>query len=331
MSERYALVLAGGSGSRLWPLQHKPLLALIGEKSLFEQTIERLNGVVARENILVVTDEELVPHLHELAPDLRYVCEPSPRDTAAAVGLGLLEIARRDPDALVAVLSSDHFIADAYKLRAALRTGYDWAERGAIALLGALPTFPATGYGYIVHGESVTMGENVDCVEAFIEKPSATTARQLLEAGRCSWDAGIFVASAQVLLDEYARQQPQMLACLRDVDASRWQQITPISLDYAIMEGARNRVVIRLDTAWSDVGNWGALVDVLPKDGDGNTLSPNVIAIHTRGVFVCSDKPTAVIGLEDIIVVETAEGLLICHRDQAQAVRQIAKLLVKTD
>jgi mannose-1-phosphate guanylyltransferase len=228
---------------------------------------------------------------------------------------------------VVAIVSSDHFIADTDKLRAALQMGYRWAEEGQIALLGAPPEFAATGYGYILHGAA--LGENVYGVERFIEKPSVAIAQQLIEVKGCSWDAGMLVVSAQVLLDEVARQQPQMLECLRD--AARWREIAPISLDYAIMEGAQNRVVVRLETAWSDVGSWGAIYDALPKDLDGNVLSPHAVAVNTRGTLVRSVKPTAVIGLQDVIVVDTLEALLVCHRDQAQAVRQVAKRLRKSD
>jgi mannose-1-phosphate guanylyltransferase/mannose-6-phosphate isomerase len=322
-SHRYALVLAGGSGSRLWPLRHKPLMTLNSEKSLFEQTIERLRGVVAREHVYVVTDDTLYPRLCELAPDLHYIVEPSPRDTAAAVGLGLLEIIRHDDAALMAVLSSDHYIEDDDKLRHALRSGFRWAKLGTIALLGAMPTFAATGYGYHIHGPA--LAQNVYQVGHFIEKPPAHTAQSLIDAGNCSWDAGMFVVSAQVLLEEYERQQPQLLSCLQDL--SNWQTITPISLDYAIMEGARNRVVIRMNTGWSDVGSWGALYDALPKHTNENAPSPDVVTIEARRNLVRSSKPTAIIGLDDIIVVDTADGLLVCHRDYAQMVRQVSKLI----
>jgi mannose-1-phosphate guanylyltransferase len=324
--QHYALILAGGSGSRIWPLQHKPLIALWGEKSLFEQTVNRLPGIVARDNIYVVTDDILYPYLRDLMPDLHYVCEPSPRDTAAAVGLGLLEIIRHNPTATVAILSSDHFIDDDNELRVALRTCYQWAKQGQIALLGVLPTFAATGYGYILHDAAVS--EGVYRVERFIEKPSAVAAQELIETTECSWDAGILVVSAQVLLNEYARQQPEMLECLRDT--VRWREIAPISLDYAIIEGALNCVVVRLDTKWSDVGSWAAIYDVLPKDMNGNVLLPNVVAVNTQDTLVRSTKPTAVIGLQDVIIVDTPEALLVCHRDQAEAVRQVATLLMKT-
>ncbi len=351
----HAVIMAGGGGTRLWPLSRKAhpkhMLALLEQQSLFQSTVARLNGMFPPERIWVVTVEEQAHDLQRQAPAIpkeNYLPEPAPRGTAAVVGLAAVALRRRNPDAVMAVLPSDHFIRHVDLFHRLLKAAYLVAEEGYLVTLGITPTYPATGYGYIQRGESIGVFADLRAyrVARFKEKPDQENARKMLAAGGHSWNSGMFVWRADVILAEIRRQMPKLAEALDEVDAAWetphradvlrrvWPALETQTVDYGVMEGTDKAAVIPAKgLGWSDVGSWEALFDVLPTDDDGNILRGyKHITIDARDSLVYADdngkgKLIAVLGVDNIVVVDTDDALLVCSREQTQRVREIVKEL----
>ena len=345
----YALIMAGGSGTRLWPLsrRHRPkqALRLIGERTLFQLAVDRLAPLFAPQQIYVVTKSEYVPPLSEQVPDLpleNFIVEPEGRGTAPAIGLAAVHLRRRDPAAVMAVLTADHYITDTAGFRRILKAAQGLAEAGQLVTLGIRPSAPATGYGYIHHGESLEAVEGLPVfrVERFVEKPDLAAATQMMASGEYSWNGGMFIWRAERILGELARQMPALYAQLQDVEAALgrpdyastlnrlWPAVAEQTNDYGEMEGARNVTVMPADVGWSDVGSWSSLFEVLPADEAGNIFTGPHLALDTRDTLVVSDKRlVATIGVEHLVIVETEDALLICAKEREQEVRTIVKQL----
>jgi mannose-1-phosphate guanylyltransferase len=266
------------------------------------------------------------------------------RNNGPSVGLGTLHIRQRAPDAVIAILASDHHIADKARFCRVLVAAGELAMRNFIVTLGIYPTFPATGYGYIRRGESLIQIDSFQTYRAagFTEKPDLPTAVRFLDEGLHSWNSGMFIYKADHILAEYARQQPKMYARLQDIDAAigrsdyqdvldrAWPDMPKLSIDYAIMEGAHDMAVIPVDMGWSDIGSWATLFDVLEGDQNGNVArgkGQSHIYIDTKDTLVISDRRVVTIGLEDMVIVDTDDALLVCRRDRAQDVRQVVEQL----
>lgn len=351
MQHFYALIMAGGGGTRLWPLSRqsrpKQMLALIDEQTLFQATVRRLQPLLGPERVFVITGQDHVAALRESTPDVppeHFIVEPFGRDSGPAAGLGTLAIAERDPDAVIAVLTSDHHIAQDERFRAALQTAAGLAKRNLIITLGITPSHPSTGFGYIRRGAFLERRHGFDCFQAanFTEKPDLAQAIEFLNSGLYSWNSGMFIWSARRVLAEYERQQPQMHALLAEMrpwlgtpDFTRqiaplWEQMPKLSVDYAIMEGAPDVAVIPVDIGWSDVGSWNMLFDVLESDADGNIVrgeGTDHLQVDTAQTLIVSERMVVTIGVQDLVVVDTDDVLLVCHRDRAQDVRQIVNQL----
>jgi mannose-1-phosphate guanylyltransferase len=345
MDHFYALIMAGGGGTRLWPLSRrdrpKQVLPLTEERTMFQVTVERLHDLLPPERIFVVTGSDLVGPLHEstpLIPVENFIVEPEGRDSGPAAGLGTMMIAQRDPDAVIAVLSADHHIAHEARFLNALRTAHEYAGKGCIVTLGIHPSFPATGFGYIQRGDKVgTSGEfTVYKSRGFTEKPDEATATVFMDAGTYSWNAGIFIWRASQALSEFERQQPDMYHLLMQIGKNPaqvetlWSKMTKRSLDYAIMEGAQNVAVIPVDIGWSDVGTWATLFEVLAHDENGNATrsqSDGHIRIDTHETLIVSERMVVTIGLDNIVIVDTNDVILVCHKDRAQDVRVVVQQL----
>ncbi len=341
----YALIMAGGGGTRLWPLSRrdrpKQVLPLTEDRTMFQVTVERLRPLFPPERIFVVTGRELAGPLNEIAPELpheNFIIEPAGRDSGPAAGLGTFSIAQRDPDAVIAVLSADHHIAHEARFLSALKCAYDFAEKGHIVTLGIQPSFPATGFGYIQRGNLIDRCGEFSAYQSrrFTEKPDEATATAFMSSGTYSWNAGIFIWRAKQALAEFERQQPEIHSCLSRIMADPtqldplWANMKKISLDYAIMEGASNVVVIPVDIGWSDVGTWATLFEVLSHDENGNAMRSNFeghIQVDTHETLIVSDRMVVTIGVDNIVIVDTDDVLLICHRDRAQDVREVVQRL----
>lgn len=345
----YALIMAGGSGTRLWPLSRqshpKQVLKLVEERTMFQHAVNRIESLFHPERIYVVTGAEhatqLMAQSPELAPD-HFIIEPEGRGTAPAIGLGAVHIRRQDPQAVMVVLTADHFIANADHFRQVLKAAAQVAQEGHLVTLGIKPDSPFTGYGYIKQGDSLEVVDvfPVFRVERFTEKPDPQTAIQMVKSGEYSWNSGMFIWRVDRILEEFTRQMPEFYTHLSVIEATLgtptyeatlqriWPLVTKQTIDYGVMEGARDVVVIPVDIGWTDVGSWGSLLNLLPTDQDGNILVGPHIGIDTHNCLVFSSKRLiATIGVQGLVIVDTDDALLICTKDREQEVREIVERL----
>jgi mannose-1-phosphate guanylyltransferase len=345
----YALIMAGGFGTRLWPLSRrdrpKQSLTLVGGRTMFEHAVDRIAPLLQPEQIFVVTGAEHVASLAAQAPDLpseNFIVEPEGRGTAPAIGLGAIHLRRQDPEAIMAVLTADHFIVDAARFRQVLTAAAQVAEYGYLVTLGIKPSFPSTGYGYIKQGESLSLVEGFPVFQAerFTEKPSLETALHMVESGEYSWNSGMFIWHVDRIMEEFQRQMPDFYVQLAEIEATLgtsgyeatlgrvWPQVVKQTIDYGVMEGAEDVAVIPVDIGWSDVGSWSNLSGLLPADEDGNTVVGLHMGIDTRDTLVFGGKRlVATIGLEGMVIVDTEDALLICPSEREQEVRAIVRRL----
>jgi mannose-1-phosphate guanylyltransferase len=356
MESYYALIMAGGGGTRLWPMSRKnkpkQLLALFDERSLFKISVDRLLPLFPPERILIVTGHEYVDILRAETPEIppeNFITEPAPRDTAPAAALGISIIHRRDPNATIALLTADHHIADEAGFLETLRAAYEVAQGDCIVTLGITPAYPATGFGYIRQGEVPRQVRGYDCYPAveFTEKPHLEKAQGFLAAGDYTWNSGMFVWTTRLAMREFERQQPQFYGLLQTLGPAIdtpdypntletvWKRMPKISVDFAIMEGAERMVVLPVEIGWNDVGSWESLFDVLALDENGNCFrglkADEHIGLDTTNTLVFSDRLTVTIGLEDAIVIDTQDVLMICRRDRSQDVKSIVNHLQNMD
>jgi mannose-1-phosphate guanylyltransferase len=345
----HAIVMAGGSGTRFWPASRaalpKQLLPLAGDRTLLEDTIARLEGLVPPNRTMVVTAARLLDAVRQQAPSLAeagLVGEPCKRDTAPCIGLAALLVSRDDPDATMAVMPSDHVIHPTEKFHDALRQAESLvaASPSRLVTFGIRPTYPAESFGYIQQGEplAVAQGEApAHRVASFREKPPAAVAAEYLAAGNYLWNAGIFVWKAATILTALAERQPECLARLsriaaawdtpqRDaVFAHEFAAIKGISIDYAVLEHARDVAVIEAPFSWDDLGGWSAVARQRGADASGNTFVGRTLDIDSRGTIVHTDGEHLVVtlGLDDLLVVHTPNATLVAHRSREEEVRKV--------
>jgi len=352
----YAVIMAGGGGTRLWPVSRrvhpKQALRLFGDRTLFQSTLDRLAPLVPAERVLVVTVQEQVALLEAQAPDIpadNFVVEPAGRGTAAVVGLAAVLLEARHPGAVMACLPADHHLTDAERFRALLRAAGSLAKTGCLVTLGIPPSSAATGYGYVQRGQALGEfeGEPAFRVLAFKEKPGQALAEEYLAEGTYAWNSGMFVWRTTSILAEIERQMPELHRVLSEVAragsahrraesvARLWQGLKPQTVDYGIMEGARDVAMIQADRlGWVDVGSWERLFEVLEPDAQGNIVAgKGALLMDSTGCLVYRDaaggagRSFAVLGAHDLIVVDAGDVVLICPRERAEEIRRLVERL----
>ena len=345
----FLVILAGGSGTRLWPLSRsqrpKQLLALHGERSLLQATVERFAPPVPPQRVLVMTEGSHADGIREQLPEVpadNILVEPVRRGTAGSLALAAAAIERRRPDALIVSEHSDHFVEDGDEFRRTLWAAFDAADQTRnLVLMGVEPSFPSTQLGYIEAGEPI--GESreypVRKVARFVEKPDLERARAFLASGHHYWNPGVFVWRVDAILEEFARLQPEIR---RRVDAiasasagdlaGALKEIYPTipeeTIDVGILEKSDRVAVIPARFGWSDIGSWGELLEILPRDASGNVVRGTHLGLDTRDSLVfATSRPVATVGLEQMIVVETPDVVLVCPRDRVQDVKKLVERL----
>lgn len=348
----YALILAGGSGTRFWPLSRdakpKQLLNLLGEKTLLEQTIERLDGLIPTENIIILTNEvqlELVREIASSLPIENIYAEPAKRDTAPAIALGAGIIARRDPQATMVVLPADHMIADTASFHEVLGDAITVAaETPSLVTIGIKPTWPCPSYGYIERAGPSPLTPNgiknfPHEVTCFREKPDKVLAERFLNRGNFAWNAGMFIWSLETLNHELKENSPELYGfmqklakadCLESYIASEFAQLSPISIDYALMEKAAHVLNIQANFDWDDVGSWLSVAKYLDDSDDKNKTNSPLVQIESHNnIIFTEDKNTqvALLGVDDLIVVQTGDSLLVANKHQADDIKALVNKL----
>ncbi|MEY2440134.1 MAG: mannose-phosphate guanylyltransferase [Verrucomicrobiota bacterium] len=343
----YALILAGGSGERFWPLSRrtrpKQLLRLVSKSALLEETVARLEGWVPRERILILTNVEQEAAVRELLKDFpkdNILAEPAKRDTAAAIALGAGWVALRDHGATMMVLPADHVITNAAAFRETMElAGKAAQETGGLVTIGIKPTWACPGFGYIEQGAPVQLRNGVgkDAVHhvlRFREKPNADLAESFLRKGNFRWNAGMFVWSVATVLSEFNRHAPDLADFISQIRApgkiekvlrERFAKLPRVSFDYAIMEKADRVLVVEASFDWDDIGSWRAMAKYFQADEHGNAVSGALTAVDSTNniVFDEAGGNVALLGVHNLIVVRTGDAVLVCHRHQAERIKDL--------
>jgi mannose-1-phosphate guanylyltransferase/mannose-6-phosphate isomerase len=341
----YPILLAGGTGTRLWPVSRelypKQLVKFIGEHSLLQETIKRLPPVLDIKNVKVVCGEahfhETAKHIENLGlkPEGKLICEPNGRNTAPAILLALLHLLAFEKDAVLCIFPADHVIKNLDGFHDRLKAAIKLANDGYVVTFGIKPHYPETGYGY-VEGET-KMSHGALTLKRFVEKPDLPTAEKYIKAGNFFWNSGMFAFKASVILSEFKTYQPELLAKMKtiftvDKPIARqdYDQLTDISIDYAIMEKTAKGVVLPSDFGWSDIGSWKSLYDFLEKDADNNVIDGDVIAQNTRNCLILGhDRLIAANHLRDMVVVETPDSIFVSDLEHSRDVKSIVTELKK--
>jgi len=345
----YAVIMAGGTGTRLWPLstKEKPKQThrLIDNYTLFQDAVQRIKPVTGYNNIFVVAGSHHVPELQRQEPNIpkvNFIVEPAGRGTAPCIGLATAHLAKIDPDSVMVVLTADHYIGDVKGFRKALQVAVETAFKGHLVTLGVKPTDPSTGYGYIEHGaliDNIT-GTKIIRVNSFCEKPDKETAVEMVESGNYSWNSGMFIWKVDRILEEFRKLMPalhkQLLVIMEAIGSPKygevldesWKHLPRETIDYGVMEKADDVAVVPVDIQWSDLGSWSSIMKLLPSDSQGNVIRGQHIGIDTHGSFIMGDdRIIATIGLRDLIIVDTDKAILICDKSQDQKVRDLVNKL----
>ena len=354
MSDRhlYAVIMAGGIGSRLWPRSRtgspKQFLDILGPRTMLQETTDRITPLIPLSRVLVVVGEDHARTVQEQVPDLpeeNILIEPGPRGTATCIGLAAVAIRDRDPMATMAVFPADHRISDADGFRQAIQAANQVAQDGYLVTLGITPDQPHTGYGYIQRGTTLDRVKGLPSfrVKRFTEKPDATTAQEFVDSGEYYWNGGIFIWRIETILAEMANLLPtlhselKILAGAWNTDQRQealeaaWERVPRTTIDYGIMERAEQVAVIPIDIGWDDVGNWATLSGLVESDDLGNVTHgkgyPLLLDTSDTYVYTSAGRLVSTIGLEGFVIVDTPDALLICPKEQAQSVRDIVEQL----
>src|SRR3989304_7454523 len=372
MDNAYVVIMAGGSGTRFWPLSReampKQLLRIDGGESLIQQTIARVRPLIPTDHIHIVTNKSQSEQIKYQVPELKrdnFIIEPAAKNTAAAIGLAAVYLNHHNADSVMGILPADHVVKNMEQFVDAMKSAFSAAGEGYLVTIGIKPSRSETGYGYIHAGEPIchpefisgsqTMpvqeipkqvrddnGADVFHVDRFTEKPDIDTAKKYVADGHYFWNSGMFVWKTSVILDEIGRYMPLLGEGLKEITSALGSSneasviskvfagLESVSIDYGIMEKSDKVVVIPADLGWSDVGSWTALDDITARDSRGNVIAGNVVDVESRdSIIYASNRLVATIGLNDMVVVDTEDATLVCHKDRAQDVKKIVEELKK--
>lgn len=355
MSKLIPIILSGGAGTRLWPLSWgdhpKQFLPLISDKTMIQETLLRLKGIEIGIPVISCGEghrflvAQQIGEVSEKQPTI--ILEPMAKNTAPAIAAACCAAMKQDKDAVVIVLPSDHVIADVKAFQSAVMTAAKEAEKGSLVTFGIVPTFPATGYGYVKAGEKVVSTGSTTAevynLEKFVEKPCLEKAQEYLASGQYAWNSGMFVFKASVFLDELKTYNPEMaelsIASFEKatvdtdfirLDKETFGKIKGDSIDYAVMEKTTKGKVVKLNAGWDDVGSWSALYDISKKDENQNVIKGDIIALDTTSSYIRGGKRTiATIGLDDVVIVDSDDGLLVAAKGKIQDVKKVAEEMKK--
>ncbi|MBI5119128.1 mannose-1-phosphate guanylyltransferase [Candidatus Poribacteria bacterium] len=348
----YAVIMAGGSGTRLWPRSRKQkpkqLLDIVSNKTMIQETVERLEPLVDGYHTIVVVGDIHFKEIDQqlaLVPTENIIIEPEGKNTAPCIGLAAVHIRAREKDAVMVVLPSDHLVRNDGRFRKTISAAAEVAKRAnCLVTIGIEPSVPETGYGYIQVGEKVEEvdGEDVYKTVAFTEKPVLAMAKKFLKSGDYLWNSGMFVWTVDAILEEIKFLLPDLYEGLTKIEAAIgkknekkvieevYRSLQPESIDYGILEKAKNVHLLKGNFGWNDIGSWAAMEQFWPKDKDGNFLDAEVVSIESTGNIIHSTKKlVAVIGLKNIVIIETDDALLVCPKERAPEVRRVVEELKK--
>jgi mannose-1-phosphate guanylyltransferase len=347
----YALIMAGGTGTRLWPRSRKDrpkqLLDIVSERTMLQETYERIRPLIPDEQIFVVTNDGYVDIVRQQLPALRegrIIGEPEGHGTAPCIGLAALYLRRLDSAGVMAVLPADHLIRARAMFRRALQAAAQVAEAGHLVTLGIQPTHPETGYGYIQQDDLLQHVGEYDAyrVRRFTEKPDRETAEAFLASGGYYWNSGMFVWQVSAILREIEWLMPELYTQLMEIDSALgtpqeravlervWAKVEDQTIDFGIMEQAEDVAVIPVDIGWSDVGSWATLFQLLPSDENSNVVIGEHFGIETSDTLIYSPRRLiATVGIQNLVIVDTDDALLVCPRDRAQEVKALVDALKK--
>ncbi|WP_026485645.1 mannose-1-phosphate guanylyltransferase [Caldanaerobius polysaccharolyticus] len=347
------VIMAGGKGERFWPKSRikmpKQFLKLYGDRTMIQQTVDRLKKVMPIKNIFVVTNIDYAEIISDQIPDLptgNILIEPMGKNTAACIGLAALHTQRLGEDSIMVVVPSDHVIKDEETYISVLKSAIEKAKAGDnLVTIGIKPSHPETGYGYIKFRKltkEIINKNPVHKVEQFVEKPDYDTAVRYVESGNYLWNSGMFIWKTSAILNAIYRYMPELNKALNTIreyfDTDKIEQVLyeeyskleSISIDYGVMEKAQNVYVVPGDFGWDDVGSWTSIERLYEKDENGNVIRGNVVSVDTKKCIITgSEKLIATLGIEDVIIVDTEDALLICSKDKAQDVKEVLKELKK--
>lgn len=348
----YSIIMAGGRGTRFWPLSRnsrpKQLLKIVGNRSMLQITVDRLRKIKFVNDIVIISGPELAERVKDEiggVAEENIIVEPSGKNTAPCIGLAAYHLLRRDPDVVMGVFPADHLIVGHKKFSEALAVAKDLAQKeSALVTLGVVPSSPHTGYGYIQFDRRNELVEGrVYRVKTFAEKPTPSVAEKFLKSGDFLWNSGMFVWKASTYLEAMESLMPEEYEIIRDIGESvgsedysttlddQWELLTPQSVDYGILEKAKNIFVVRSEFEWSDVGSWESFYEILPKNGAGNVIRGDTLVVDSENSLIHSDsRLTAVVGMENVVIVNTDDATLVVSRDRVEEVKRIVTLLEKS-
>lgn len=339
----YACILSGGSGIRLWPKSRKSFpkqfLKLFGDKSFLEMTYDRIKRILPHDRIFIVTHINYQSHLKLLLPQVKdenIIFEPEQKETLACITLVCIHLLKKDPDSILGVFPSDHFISNIEKFESAIKKGYEIAKEGYIVCFGILPTRNETGYGYIKKGKQIAPG--IFLAEKFIEKPDSKKARYLIKSGYL-WNSGIYVFKVSTFLKELKKYMQHYYDIFMKIFSAisndnyieelkrGYKFLEKISIDKAIIEKTKKLVVYISEFEWDDIGTWSAFDRILRKDENGNVVKAEAVVNESKNCIIFSDKFVMALGIKDIILVSVEDAILVCHKSREKEIKDIIQAI----